>query len=437
MKRVLVLCPNAWDKEGLAHPKVRENFRPLFVGEELLETPTLWNVLTFDIFRYAHQQAKRARQEGAEGIVGTGDYPGCMLAAMVASELGLPGPRTRDVVLLSHKYYSREIQQRVVPEATPRFSSFDPYSRPLPSMPLPAFVKPVKGTMSIRARSVSTRVELEQAVRFTLAERLRAHLLMRPFRQLLRTHSDQKVPAHHFIAESPLSGAQVTVDGFVQKGKVTLMGVVDSVMYPGTQNFERFEYPSRLPAEVQRRMLKLVGRLMAASGLDHSCFNVEVFYDAARDHLSLIEINPRMSYQFADLYERVDGTHTYQLQLALSVGDPADWKPGRGADRAAASFVMRRFSDAKVLATPDSAELDAVANRFPGTTLKLLAHEGDQLSDHDQDVGSYRYGIVNMSAPSAVLLHERYRTLKSMLSWRFDAEEAAAARPHTDERKAS
>ena len=60
-----------------------------------------------------------------DGVVGTGDYPGCMLAAQVARDLALPGPDPRAVVLLSHKFYSREIQRSVVREATPAFEAID------------------------------------------------------------------------------------------------------------------------------------------------------------------------------------------------------------------------------------------------------------------------------------------------------------------------
>src|SRR5205085_1876155 len=82
-----------------------------------------------------------------------------------------------------------------------------------------------------------------RALRFTLRERVEKLLLLKPFAQLVRAY-DGRVPAHFFIAEAPLFGAQVTVDGFVQGGRATIMGVVDSVMYPGTISFERFEYPS-------------------------------------------------------------------------------------------------------------------------------------------------------------------------------------------------
>jgi biotin carboxylase len=327
-------------------------------------------------------------------------------------------PRT--IVQLSHKYYSRQIQQRLVPDATPAFDAIDPCAPLLPSkLTFPFFVKPVKGTMSIRARMVRDHAELAEAMRFSIRERLEKMVLLRPFAQLLDEYTDGRVPAHYFIGEEPLAGAQVTVDGFVQNGEVTIMGIVDSVMYPGTISFQRFEYPSRHPEGVQAKMARVVRDLIRGSGLDHTCFNVEMFYDPARDATHVIEVNPRMSYQFADLYERVDGTSTFKIQLALATGERVPWRHGAGRHRAAASFVMRRFSDAAVTAVPSAADVAEVKSMFPGTIVRVLCAAGDRLSDHDQDVGSFRYCIVNMSAESAPALYSSYDEVVRKLTFQF------------------
>lgn len=421
-RRVLVLCPGTWDKEGLRHDRVVNGHELLFHGEDLLETPPLLKALRFDVFGYIRQVVRRYAGERLMGVVGTGDYPGCMLAAAVAAELKLPGPSLESVVRLSHKFYSRELQRKAIPEAIPDYQPLNPFA-PLERqqrLAFPFFIKPVKGTMSIRAQMVRSRPEYDAAVRFSLKERIGKYLLLRPFQHLVEACTDNRVPAHYFIGESPLSGEQVTVDGFVQDGRAVVMGVVDSVMYPGTMSFRRFEYPSRLPADVQRRMRELAIRLIEASGLDHSCFNIEMFYEAKTDAIHVIEVNPRMSYQFADLYERVDGTSTYAVQLALTTGTPVKWQPGGGKDRATASFVMRRFSDAKVLAVPTTEQLEQARRRFPGIVIKVLCSAGERLSDHDQDVGSFRYAIVNMGAPSAEELYADYAELERMLTFRFD-----------------
>lgn len=421
-KRVLVLCPSVWDKEGFPAANLSERYDLLFAGEELLDWPSLWSGLRFDVFRYVRRIAAEYGVLGLDGVVGTGDYPACFLASAVAEELSLRAPRTRDVVLLSHKYYSREIQARHVPEATPAFAAIDPRRGISAGRTLacPFFIKPVKGTMSMRARSVRAPDELRGAIHLTMKERLLAHLLLRPFQQLLDRYSDGRVPAHFFVGEGLLEGEQVTVDGFVQDGKAVIMGVVDSVMYPGTTSFRRFDYPSALPLEVQARMSAIAARLIEGSGFDHACFNIEMFYNPKSGAISVIEVNPRMSYQFADLYERVDGTSTYEVQLALSTGARVRWSTGRGRDGVAASCVLRRFSDARVTRVPSEAEIASVAERFSGATVKVLCRPGRRLSGQDQDIGSYRYCIVNLGAPIHAELLDRFAEIERMLTFGFE-----------------
>jgi biotin carboxylase len=423
MKKILVLCPNVWDKEALSRREIRDRYDLVFAGEELLETPSLWKGIRFDLFRYMRALIDRFEADGLAGVVGTGDYPGSMMAAFVGKELGFPVPDPKAVTLLSHKYYSREIQRVATPEATPEFFTIDPFapfqSNGRPRLAYPFFVKPVKGTMSIRARMVNEDRELRAAVKTSLKERFVLTMLLRPFQQLLDAYADRRVPAHHFIAEAPLCGDQVTVDGFVQGGKAQIMGIVDSIMYPGTMSFERFEYPSRHPPAVQDRMREIAARAIESSGFDHSCFNIELFYDRARERISIIEINPRMSYQFGDLYERVDGTNTYDVQLGLALGDPVEWSSGRGRDRVAASFVLRRFEDGRCVRAPSSAEITRIQEAFPGTTIKILARVGKRLSEQDQDVGSYRYAIINMGAKDREALEDAFREAKCMLAFEF------------------
>jgi hypothetical protein len=45
------------------------------------------------------------------------------------------------------------------------------------------------------------------------------------------------------LCEDLVGGEQFTVDGFVYGNEVTILGIVDSIMYPGTMSFASFEYP--------------------------------------------------------------------------------------------------------------------------------------------------------------------------------------------------
>ncbi len=419
-KRILVVCPTDWEQAAISSPLLQDSFEFLTCGEELLGSIGVLSTLRFHVESYLQGIVHKYRHRGIDGVLGTGDYPGCMFSAVIAQGLGLPAPQPRDSVLLSHKYHSRQLQLRIVPEATPHFDLIDPYKPRKPrSLHFPFFVKPVKGTMSIRAQMVHSEAALRQATHFTVRDQLRFWSILNPYSQLLRQYQQSPVPIHFFIAEAPLSGVQVTVDGFVQNGVSTVMGITDSIMYPGTNSFARFEYPSSLPHSVQARMIHIANRLMSASGFDHSCYNIEMFYDQAADSVSIIEINPRMSYQFSDLFARVDGQSSFSVQLDLATGESVQWLRSQGPSKVAASFVMRLFHDARVQKVPSPSQLSDVQQRFPDTVIKVLCSPGERLSHHDQDVGSYRYCIVNMAANSKQELHAHYDQVRVLLPFEF------------------
>ena len=116
-----------------------------------------------------------------------------------------------------------------------------------------------------------------------------------------------------------LRGDLVTVEGFVCDGSVEVLGIVDSTLH-ANGSFARFDYPSALPERVQDRMAAIARRVIAALGLERTIWNIEMMYDAAADRVSIVEVNPRICGQFADLYQKVDGTNSYEIALALCTG---------------------------------------------------------------------------------------------------------------------
>ncbi len=125
----------------------------------------------------------------------------------------------------------------------------------------------------------------------------------------------------------------MTVEGYVHAGRAVVLGVTDSVMYAGTLSFERFEYPSRLPAERVAAAEAVAARLPQAFGFDAGFFNVELFVPE-QGTPRLIEVNGRIASQFAPLYAAVDGRSSYDALFALALGDDPAWRPEtRGAQR--------------------------------------------------------------------------------------------------------
>jgi biotin carboxylase len=318
-------------------------------------------------------------------VISTDDYPGSALAAIVAQRLGLPGPDPRVVLIAQHKYLSRAAQAKLVPDAVPPFMLIDAAAGALlpDDMTFPVFVKPVKSFFSVGAEKVGSLPELA-----ALLPRWRTlDQFFLPLERMLERYAGESIGSKRLIAEGVLKGAQVTVEGYAFGGKVSVLGIVDSIMFPGTIAFSRFDYPSHLPEDVQARMAGIAVAVMEGLGFDNGLFNIEMMYDADADRVSIIEINPRMASQFADLYE--------------------------------ASCVLRAFEDRRVMRLPDEGEIKCLEALYPEIRVELHATVGRKLSDELQDGHSYRYGIINLGGRDLADVLGKFEAVRQALGIAF------------------
>ena len=355
-----------------------------------------------------------ARSTGVDAVVSTDDYPGTALAAITAGHLRLPGTPLAINLLCQHKYLCRLAQREIVPDAVPAFVLVD--DRDVVALPLPHFVNPVKSLFSVGAVAIHTDRDRPLVRR----ARIPASFID-PFNQLLRAYSSYVPPSGYAVAESLLRGLQVTVEGYAWRGHVEVLGVVDSVMYPDTIAFRRFEYPSCLTNRIQDAIRNVAVRVMRGLDYWHGLFDIEMMYDPESGSVSIIEINPRMSSQFADLFEKVDGTNTYQILLDLALDREPRMIRGRGRYAASASCVLRTFEDAWVAAVPTADDVAKVLERFPDARIEILAEEGRWLSEQLQDGCSYRYGIVSLGGRDQRDIAERFSECRRLLPFVFQA----------------
>lgn len=414
MKTVVLLCPTLWDESELPLVTADGRYRVIPYGTDVSEHPE-----RFDALEFIDRVVATFEGQDVHGVMASDDYPGSIVAAAVARRLGLPGPDPERVLLCQHKYYSRLAQRRAVPEAVPSFALVDPQAveEAAASLTFPVFVKPVKSFFSVLAQQVRSADELA-----LVARHARAHLsdFVRPFNQLLGRYTAFRLDGRYLLAEQPLRGLQVTVEGCVFRGEVGIVGITDSVMYPGTISFERFEYPSSLSPAVQRRMEHLAAAFVRAIDFDNGLFNIEMFYDPDADAIQIVEVNPRMCPQFADLMEKVNGVNTYEIALAIAAGVRPTLRHENARFRAAASFVFRLFEDRRVVRVPERTELAAFHERFPDARFKVLCRPGHFLSEELQDGKSYRYAILNLGGDDRDDLLARWAEAKRYLSFAFE-----------------
>jgi biotin carboxylase len=374
----------------------------VFDGEDASENPA-----AFDADDYIERVVRTYPPDTLAGVFASDDYPAALVAAVLAGKSGLPGPTLEAVLNCSDKYRARMLAARAVPEATPEFRLIDASAASIATDPgpFPRFAKPSKGFLSMFADRVEDAVGLAR-----LCHEAEPYLsgFLRPFRYFSNRCFGIAPPGTPFLVEELVTGRQVTVEGYFYRGQGRIIGTTDSVMYPGTNSFSRFVLPSNLPATIQARMEQVALRLAAATGFDNGVFNVELMYDPDTDRISAIEINPRMCPQFADLVEKVHGVSTYEIALRIAAGADPGFIPGRGQHQAAASFVLRRFEDALVMAVPSPGEVEQLRQRFPDVRVRVLCRPGRRLSDEQQDRASFRYGLVNLGAGSTEQLHAAF-----------------------------
>jgi hypothetical protein len=359
VRDVLVVCPQERDLRMIEAAGLEGSYRVRVVGED----PDLPG---FDPGLVLEQ----AMAVPADGVIGTKDRS-ALLAAVIAERRGLPGPTVQALFACQHKPTSRRLQREVVPDATPKFELVTGPALPFPP---PLFVKPVVGRLSQSARRVDSADDLPEP-----GENDEYAAGYRAVAKLAGLADDFQ----GFLAEELLEGDEVTLEGYVHRSRVTVIGVTDSLKYAGTNSFEGFVYPSSLPRRCLEEIESVASRLLPALEFDGGFFNVE-FFVPKRGPAKVIEVNGRIASQFAPLVQALHGRSTYDALFALASGDDPAWAREEPVG-VSLSYVVRRFEDAFVESVPD-----------PGPGIEVLVRPGALLSEQHatNDPASYRLAIL-------------------------------------------
>jgi hypothetical protein len=417
MKKILIVFPNAWDRKQLSacRDAWSRHYEVSFAEPTDEDCPWDFDVLTFI------DQMVRDHEDDIAGVTSSSDYPGATVAAAIATRLGLTGSLPERVIGCSHKYYSRLTQRAVVPEATPRFWLLDPRDpRTWSAVEFPCYIKPVKGAFSIMSRRLDSPEELQRFLgRTSVQEFLKYYVAI--FNSLVGALTEFDIDGRHFLAEELFRGTQVTLEGFVHRGHPEVLGIVDSETHSGTGSFIRFDYPSKMPLPIQERMSQIASRAVEALGLEDSMFNIEMIYDRETDRIGIIEVNPRICGQFADLYQKVDGTNGYEVALSLAAGERPAVRRREGPFEVAASFPLRIFEACRVRRAPTEADLCAIESEFAGALIWSECDRDQELTNFErvEDGRSCRYAIVNIGGKDGQDLEDTYRRVLHRLDFQF------------------
>ncbi len=427
---IFVLGLNELNSETLSHlpDAAHHRFHPLLSADELTQAEPIDVAGLLD-----KAQAELETFGGSiDAIVGYWDFPTTSMGPILCRRVGLPSPPLEALVKCEHKYWSRLEQQKVT-DAFPRFGLVDLHGSPHPpeGMGFPMWLKPVKSASSMLAFKVTDLSEFERAV-----TKIRHGIgrLGKPFDYVL---SMVDLPAEiadvggqACLAEEAASGFQATVEGYVHQGHVHVYGVVDSIHYDGNSSFLRYQYPSRLPAEVIDELAEISKRVVSQIGLDRSPFNIEYFWDPDTGAIRLLEINPRVSQSHARLFEAVDGVSNHHCMVALALGADPHMPHRQGDHNIAAKWFLRRFSDGVVRRLPPPDVIAQLERQLPGVAIALVPRPGDRLS-HLACQDSYSYELANIfiTARTQQDMLETYERCVQALHFEIDIDDAGSRDP--------
>ena len=420
VRTLLTVGATAADLRWLARIGSADRYRFVPLGDfAAADNPELCRPRAF--IESALTEARRL-PESPVGILAFDDYPASLLAVAIAERLGLPGPSLASVVACNNKAWSRLLQASAAPEAVPRFQLIDPRRIWRPGdleLDFPFWLKPVKSSMSYLGFRIGDFADFERALARARAGLPAYSAAFQEFMAMVDAPPGAPaLRADWLIAEELLSGRQCTFDGAMHDDELHPIGIVDSIRLPNRVSFTRFDYPSRLPRAAQESILDISRRVLDRIGFGHGLFNIEFFVDG-RGRPSIIEINPRFSPQFTDLFEKVDGALSHQYMVELAAGEPPSLRRRQGRHRIAASCVLRVDHDHLVERAPTARDLLRLRRHFPDAHVEITTPRGKRLSDSVQDSYTHRYGLIHLGARDRRDLQTKLARAKRLLPFRL------------------
>lgn len=254
-------------------------------------TATQPSSIDFEHLLAKAQDELRAFSGSIDAIVGFWDFPTTLMLPFLRSEYQLPGPSVEGVLRCEHKYWAREIQNRIEPDAVPQYAAINPFDDKQASTPplnFPFWMKPIKAHSSQLGFRIDSQSDYEEAIQKT---REKIEYFAANLNQIMKRAevpaSIAEIDGWHSIAEEIISdGRQCTLEGYVYEGEVVIYGVIDSLRGPNQSSLERYQYPSDVPQPIKARMIDVSSRVIQATQLDNSPFNIEFYwYPRQRPHL--------------------------------------------------------------------------------------------------------------------------------------------------------
>jgi hypothetical protein len=212
---------------------------------------------------------------------------------------------------------------------------------------------------------------------------------------------------------------QVTIDGFVCGGKFGWFGLTHSVFLPNRISFKRFDFPFKLKETVYNEIVAGPERILEASGLNNTLFDIELAIDMETGSAKLIEINTRPSAQFMYPIHWVTKVDPLNVALEIATGGRNLQLEDRESGRACSVCVLRRDSDARLISLPQKSAVEKLKREYTGLRVNYFAWPGDKLSDYPQDSRTFRYAEIVVPHDASENINEMLPAISEELEFVF------------------
>lgn len=204
-----------------------------------------------------------SRQHRVAGIVNWSetDVP---LRNLLATELGLPGTPRAAVELARNKLQMRRALAHL--DVGPRFAEVNSEAdlfEAIATVGLPAILKPTGGSGS---KGI---LEIHRQQDAMAAFRVLQGIATAQFDAVFRGSE------HRYILEELLDGDEVSVEGFVRTGEITISGITDKTTTLPYHIEMRHVFPSAKPDATQHDIMSKAKQIVSALGLDNCAFHLE------------------------------------------------------------------------------------------------------------------------------------------------------------------
>ncbi|HWC75738.1 MAG TPA: ATP-grasp domain-containing protein [Gemmatimonadales bacterium] len=372
MPRLLLLLPTSTYRATAFVEAARQLGVELTVASEqpsTLEAANPAGLLTID-FEQPERAAEAvrifARQYPIDGVAGVDDKT-ALIAAAIATKLGLKGNPVHAAMAASDKYLQRE-QLALARVPIPRFllrSLEDDPAEIAKSIVYPCVVKPVRLSAS---RGV---IRADNPTGFVAA-----HARLRAILQDPETAAACGDRARHYLIEEFISGYEVALEGLVINRRLHVLTLFDKPDPLDGPFFEETIYvtPSSVPTALQKAITDCAERAVRAIGIVEGPIHAELRYNERGPWLIELAARPIGGRCSAVLRFGDHGVSLEELILRHAIGMPI---PSLQRERLAAGVMMIPIPGAGTLKEVRGV---AEARRVPLVEdVQITAHPGERL----------------------------------------------------------